>query len=241
MITGKSELDYGLRHDWNSLLPEPSHSSASAAGAVFDNRAVPCLSYDLEKRALLVHANATCHAADFSSSDRRFHTSGVAKGLLFRDYSRTYYPEADKLHEYFTHFASASAARGVVTGGHHTQPGAGDHGLNVHYRTTVTSVARAAEYGVTAVRGLLGIAEGGARFRLTTKSSDGKAKNYTCTFLIWAGGLQAIVPPLGEGIAELAENYATASTNLDDYDDKAVLILGRGYAHLVRFDVCACV
>jgi hypothetical protein len=217
-----------MRHDWNSLLNDPSHSADAAVGRAFERQRVACVGFHPTAQSYLVRDNATCYAADYSSTDPRFSIDNVPAGMLFKHYTREYYPQADKLSEYFAHFASPNARRGAILPGP-ASSGTADsvtlpHALNIRYGTKVVRVARPRGWEHTQRRGLLAVAEGAPRFTLTTEAGDA----FECTYLIWAGGLQSVNAPIGRNITQYAETYATASTNLDDYVNKAVLIIGRG-------------
>jgi len=149
---GKAELDFSMRHDWNSLLPEPSHS---AALAIEDNHyhrsTVPCLYFNSTLTQSTSSSNTTttsklnCYTTDYSSVDPQYILSNVGKGLQFREYSSQYYPEADRLVEYMNYWSSDKAPRGVVTGNtsiyanpmkYKPRP------LNIRYNTMITRVMR---------------------------------------------------------------------------------------------------
>ena len=217
--TGRADLDFVMRHDWNSLLSEPSTSSGLTSPA-FTQRPVPCL-VRTKKGALAVAANdsaTACWAADYSSTDPRFTVDGVAPGLLFRDFSSTYYPHADDLLAYIRFWGSDAAPRGTVLGG-----GQGGHApppLNVAFGVRVVRVERTAQYRAdpSATRG--------PRFRVTT--SQGAV--YECTYLVWAAGMQALNRAEGVNVHSHALNYWSHSTDLAAYVNKSVLIIGRGNA-----------
>lgn len=222
--TGKTEYDYAMRHDWNSLLNDPSHSADSGVGSVFERQRVACIGFHPTLHSYLVRDNATCYAVDYSSTDPRFNITHVPDGMLFKHYTQTYYPEAELLRSYFDHFASSKAHRGIVSAAQGDGTAEAGRPLNIRYGAKVVRVARPRGWEQTQRRGLLAVAEGSPRFTLTTASGD----TFECTYLIWAGGLQSVNPPIGRNIAQYADSYSTASTNLTDYVNKAVLILGRG-------------
>jgi len=92
--TGRAEPDFNLRHDWNSLLSEPSHSRSPAG------RPLACPPPVV---------NGSCWASAHSSTDSR---AAANHSLLFRAFSSDYYPRADDLVAYLGAWASSAAAHG---------------------------------------------------------------------------------------------------------------------------------
>lgn len=200
--TGKESLDYNLRHDWNSLLSEPSH--------VWDA------------------TSSSTHASHLLDIKAR------KSGLYFRSYSEAYYPQAERLVNYMQDWAqgtpgSSITSKGVsiedkedmnddITETHPRRP------LRVFYNSSVVRISRAPNL-------LDATATEASRFLLTLASG----LNITCHTLIVATGLQDVVPSLGINAAEALsrrwiKSYSNASTNLDDYRGKSLLLLGRGNA-----------
>jgi hypothetical protein len=238
-----------MRHDWNSLLPEPSHSSLLGIGDSFSVREVPCVAYNATRMQPTAAAAAAaaavagpsaaaspvCRAADYSSVDYRFNLFTVGKGLQFREYSREYYPEADRLVDYMHFWPSKEAPRGVVTGQGSPFHARTPRPLNIVYNTTVVRVSRHPdlddEGDVSPREAYVRAAQGRPRFRVHTASGA----VYDCTTLVWAGGLQRTNPPQGENIADAiakgwVTQYASATTDLSHYVNMSVLIFGRGNA-----------
>jgi len=58
--------------------------------------------------------------------------------------------------------------------------------------------------------------------------ADGRL--YECRYLLWAAGLQVPNTPDGDSVAAVADSYLSLSTNLSDYANKSVLLLGVGNA-----------
>jgi hypothetical protein len=226
--TGRDELDFNLRHDWNSLLSEPSHArqaQLAAAGAASSTHATHVLDAPLRR-----------------------------SGLLFSAYTSAYYPEADRLVAYMrdwaagtagTHAnassaaadagtdadadaaaadanadAAAAAAATSAASGDAAAPAHPQRPLRIVYNASVVRVARAPAS-----------APHGARFALELAGGE----RVTCTYLVVATGLQDVVPALGVNAAEAlargwVSSYSNASTQLELYRGRSVLLLGRGNA-----------
>ena len=208
--SGREELDHVMRHDWNSLLSDPSHSAGE-----FVSSTDPTWSIE---------------------------TAKAAGWLLFRNFSREYYPHADDLVRYLGDWAAGSASRDL-RGRHPAAP------LRIQYNVSVLEISP------------LPLAKDGSkggplppRFRL--QLSDGRVMS--CTFLVMATGLPvrsangahscksvggSPTPcPLQEPVLHRGLNtaeamargwlraYHNASVDLGDYEGARVLILGRGNA-----------
>jgi hypothetical protein len=196
--SGRDELDHAMRHDWNSLLADPSHSVTTASA----NRLPATMS--------------STHPEHRLSSARR-------SWLLFRNYSNSYYPHADDMVDYLSHWARGwqmddTAPEATVDAGHPSRP------LRIYYNTTVTRVAR-----------LQLLRKAGAPLppRFSLSLADGGT--LTCTFLVLATGLQEPVEHAGVNVAEAMQqgwlrSYHNASTDLNSYVGARVLLLGRGNA-----------
>ena len=137
--TGRSELDYNMRHDWNSLLSEPSHSATQGEqGAAAGALEVPC-----PQEA----PGVQCYASSYSSTDPALTIEGVKPGLRFRDYTWTYYPEADKLAGYLQRWADGLSLPGSPLSNSSSSPSAAapsppqSGGLNIRYNVSVSSIA----------------------------------------------------------------------------------------------------
>ena len=187
-------------HDWNSLLADPSHS-AIAAGVT---------------------------SAPPSSSDASLTLESAQRDggwLLFRNFSRAYYPHADDLVAYLRAWAAGSAES------HQQQQQQRPFTpLRVRYNTTVARVVALDSASSTSSHDPLRRPLA-PRFRLSL--ADGSA--LTCTFLIAATGLQAPVEAAGVNMREAVTRgwvrpYHNASTDLSAYEGRRVLILGRGNA-----------
>ena len=82
------------------------------------------------------------------------------------------------------------------------------HALNMRYNARVASIKRPG---------------GGLNpFRLRTAAGA----EFQCTYVIWSSGVEPM--PMGVQGEELAVRYEALSTNLDDFDNKTVLIIGGG-------------
>ena len=222
--TGRDELDFNLRHDWNSLLSEPSQTrqaQLAAAGAASSTHATHVLDAPLRR-----------------------------SGLLFSAYTSAYYPEADRLVAYMRDWAAGTAgahanassaavdastdanadaaADDAVAAAAATAAVSGDAAAAAHphrplrivYNASVVRVARAPAS-----------APHGARFTLELAGGE----RVTCTYLVVATGLQDVVPALGVNAAEAlargwVSSYSNASTQLELYRGRSVLLLGRGNA-----------
>jgi hypothetical protein len=228
---GKAHLDFSMRHDWNSLLAEPSHSARLAVGDAFTAfRPIPCLTWNASTAATAAPA-PSCVASDYSSVDDRFTVHSVAPGLQFRDFSDAYYPAAGDLVAYLAHYASDAAPRGAVTGPASPFLSRARRPLHIRYNVTVTRVARHPAWDAAGGAIHSRVARGVPRFRLTTASGG----ELDCTFLVWAGGLQKVNPPQGANIGDAlaagwVHQYATAPTDRAAFVNKSVLVLGRGNA-----------
>ena len=229
--TGHHQLDLVFRQDWNSLLPE--HSTSSRSAGSFNHSAVPCLlaataaAADPARVPLVAAAPGGCVAADYSSSDGRYTSSTIARGLRFSEVAGDeYYPHAGLLHGFLADWARAGTPRGAV---HPADPPAA-RALRVELNASVVAVARPAGYAaaLAAAGGSQAalIAAGTPRFALTT--ADGRA--FECVFLLWAAGLQRLNLAEGSNVAQVADSYWTHSTDPEHYRNKSVLIIGRGNA-----------
>jgi thioredoxin reductase len=106
--------------------------------------------------------------------------------LLFKSFSKEYFPNADKLVSYLEAFAEKYA-------------------LNIRYLSRVVKVSRSGLFRVTLDNGV----------------------EITANKLIMATGVSKSYVPDVPG-AELADLYSDASVNPDDYEDKRVLVVGKG-------------
>lgn len=240
--TGRWDYEYNQRHDWNSLLPDPSSSAQYAVGEAFNFTVVPCLTYDGIKGTYGVATGKkrsdrlgtpgdvtdgtvpACYAADYSTTDARFGITNVADRLLFGRWSDKYYPPADTLADYMAYWASADAPRGSIMGPASPLAALPRHALRIRFGTTVTSVQRAPTWEHYTEDAALAAARGVPRFRLVLANGD----TLDCAYLIMAGGLQQLNRPDGINVDTMAANYWTHSNNLADYFNKSVLLLGRG-------------
>jgi len=91
--SGRLELDHSLRHDWNSLLSDPSHAAASSP------------------------AQSSSTAPHLTLS-----TAEELGWLLFRNYSQEYYPQADALVEYLRKWAIGLAPQARPQSGRPYRP-----------------------------------------------------------------------------------------------------------------------
>ena len=115
-----------------------------------------------------------------------------------------------------------SIPRGAILPGMAGGPASPYAPLNILFGTNITHVARPTRYSADEHH----LVSGAPRFFL--RAADGR--EWTCTTLIWAAGFQTLNTPEGHGVQKVAETYATHSTDLETYNDKIVLILGRGNA-----------
>lgn len=250
---GLTALDHAMRHDWNSLLVEPSHSSRHAH-RFFEVAAWHCPRHAVAATPV---GNATCFAPAASSSDPRITLRSVPPGALFRDFSEDFYPHADHLVRYMEHFAGASSRRGnlspciALPGGEQTCDDAGTVGaagepLRIRYNSTVIRVSAHPAWAAAAAAGLsesARLATGVPRFLLTLQPQNGSGSANTepqhlaATFLVWAAGLQTTVRSESPGIQAALDarwpgvySYSTAPTDMAAYANKTVLVVGRGNA-----------
>jgi thioredoxin reductase len=159
-------------------------------------------------------SHASPRACCASTTDARLTVGSVLPSLRFSSYSTDYYPRAERLVDFLSAFANASA------------PSRGGAPLRVRYGANVTRVSLLTA-GAEAVP--VAAARAAARFHVTT--SDGAT--LSCRYLIWAGGLQEEVPlPSQNGTravaAGLVATYAGASAEPEAYRGKRVLVLGHG-------------
>jgi hypothetical protein len=222
--TGRSDsFDFNSRHDWNSLLGEPSHSGAGQARTT-----VPC-------PGTLPQDGVDCHASSFSSSAPERTMATVDERTLFAHYAGgVYYPNADALASFLQAWSNGSL------------PSVGP-ALNILTNTEVVRVDRPGGYTPKPSRvsggdeeedgawpRLAEVANNVPRFHVTVVNG-GRERTLSCTYLIWAGGLQEPVQPHGVNTVEAiakgwVRTYSTASTRVEDYFNKSVLLLGRGNA-----------
>ncbi len=200
--TGKDSLDFNLRHDWNSLLSEPSH--------VWD-----------------VTSSST-------NASRLLDVNARKSGLYFRSYSEAYYPEAERLVSYLQDWADGTPGKQAYKENFKNQnmnmSNQHQHrhrSLRVFYNSSVVQISRAQNSLIDSASN----SSSGARFLLSLFNG----LSITCHTLIIATGLQEVVPSLGVNAAEALgrrwiTSYSNASTNLDDYRGKSLLLLGRGNA-----------
>ena len=220
--TGRGELDANLRHDWNSLLSDSSHTAAAAAAD-----------------AAATSSSSSSPSCSSTSAALVLDDALRSSGLLFSSYSATYYPEADRLVDYMRDFAAGTPGARTSGGGIANATGAAAalsadndathprRPLRIRYGSSVVRVSTA-DAGAGAGSGA---GAGTARFELLL--ADGS--RVRCRFLIVATGLQEVVPALGVNAAEALQrgwviSYSNASTNLALYRNKTVLLLGRGNA-----------
>jgi thioredoxin reductase len=153
-----------------------------------------------------------------SFTDARLDVASITPSLRFTSWSNDYYPTADTLVDYMRAWAAA---------GNTTMRGLGRSApLRVRSNETVTRVSRAPSWTGTAV-----LNSTSPRFVVTTKNNI----IFTCTYLIFATGLQEPVPlPSLNGTrsiaAGLVHTYSNAPTDLEAYRGKRVLIIGHGNA-----------
>jgi hypothetical protein len=168
---GFSNLDFTMRHDWNSLLSEPSHSAsgAYANGSMYDYLRVGC-------GGGAANPNVTCWTSATSASADKFTLDTATQGMRFTDYSAEYYPNADDLVRYFEHFAQHAGASGPAN--------VGGGQLRIIYNARITRIS-----GMGGASPLGAMAGGGAgtgpRFKL--RAADGTM--FLCHTLIMGTAL----------------------------------------------------
>lgn len=252
---GDVALDYAMRHDWNSLLTEPSHSS-SQTRHLFEMAPWRCPGH----AAAGADVNATCFAPAASSSDPRIKLGSAPPRTLFRDFSSDFYPHADSLVAYLEHFAGPNSQRSrlptcaVQPQGNHLcdAVGAADadahegEPLRIRPNTTVLKVAAHPAWAAAAAKGMTEaacIAAGVPRFLLTLQARHGdgaegeQQQQLAATFLVWAAGLQSTPRSESPGVQAALDaqwpgvyTYSTAPTDMAAYANKTVLVVGRGNA-----------
>ena len=215
-FTGADDTDFVMRQDWNSFLSEDSTSSTALPPPFSNHTRVPCLLP--ESGGPPVQEGLHCFASDYSSTHPALRASNIAPRLRFTDWSSEYYPHADDLVRYIAHWASERARRGAVS----EQVKGATSRLRVEYRVDVAYVERPPGYSAASDD----VALGRPRFRVT--STDGR--QFECTFLLWAAGLQRPNRADGVNVADVAESYWTMNTDTGRFVNKSVLILGRGNA-----------
>ncbi|XP_040067673.1 probable cyclin-dependent serine/threonine-protein kinase DDB_G0292550 isoform X4 [Ixodes scapularis] len=115
--------------------------------------------------------------------------------LLFKHFSRDYFPKADAMVKYLDTFRRKM-------------------NLQVQFDTEVRNVQKLADEG-----------HNGYKFSL----EDQRGNAYFCKILLVANGVSKPNVPDMPGI-EMVTGYEDVSTNLDDFEAKTVMILGRGNA-----------
>ena len=140
--SGRVELDHLMRHDWNSLLSDPSHSAARSAWPASSTNATLTLD-----------------------------TAQAAGWRLFRNYSSAYYPHADDLVRYLGDWSAGSgpAAHADASGADALQPTGPGHParpLRVRYNTAVVGIEELAAGRQSGGRPLH------PRYRLTLAGGD---------------------------------------------------------------------
>jgi hypothetical protein len=230
---GSAALDAVMRHDWNSLLSEPSHAAegagdgtvgddtvgddtagdAATAGHPASSAPVPCLAAG--GGSVAPPGTSLCRASTYSSTDPAHTSAGVPPGLRFPDVhpGASYYPHADQLVSYLRGWAGA-----VPLGGCHNRTRGA---LRLALGVDVVRVSRPPGWAAGA-RG------SAAAPRFLLRAADGRA--FTCAWLIWAGGLGAVNTAEGENVAQAALRYDTFPTQLSLYANASMLVLGSGNA-----------
>ena len=161
---------------------------------------------------------ATGNSSLTSLTDARLDVASISPSLRFTSWSTDYYPTADTLVDYMRAWAAAGNNNSTVRGLGRSAP------LRVRANETVIRVSRAP--GAAALN-----STSSSRFVVTTA----RGSVFTCTYLIFATGLQAAVPlPSLNGTrsiaAGLVHTYSNAPTDLEAYRGKRVLIIGHGNA-----------
>lgn len=139
----------------------------------------------------------------YSSSDPDYRFSDIPKGLLFRDFADSYYPEADKLVAYLNHWAS-------------------HHGLDkkIRHNSTVLRVSPIADGGSDK-----------RRFRLSTADGAVFECSYLIWAAGLQQTVASDSVSVEQAISKgLVHTYSSVPTDLALYRNKSVLILGRGNA-----------
>ena len=186
---GQRHLDFNLRHDWNSLLSDPSHSLNGP------------------------QSGQPSWTARDSSLD-----TPVSKKLLFREWSKDLFPNANDLVGYMDYYAA-------------------HHKLKIAFNQSVLYVQK----DKSIPNGNLG--DTGGKF--IVKTADGG--EYHSDYVIIGAGLGAEnqLPATVMGASgkmepsgwDIADSYTSTSIDPEDYLNQKVLIVGRGNA---AFEVGMC-
>lgn len=132
---------------------------------------------------------------------------GPAAPLLFRRYSADYFPPADSLTEYLRDFAA-------------------QHALNIQYNTTVARVALIENNSDNSAERLFNLTL--KKTAAATAEEQGAASSMLCRRVIVCTGLSAPhIPRVAKG-GDLLVGYEELSLDLDQFNDKRVLIVGKG-------------
>jgi thioredoxin reductase len=228
-FTGQDILDHSMRHDWNSLLTEPSHSGETRS--FFPTHEVPCsnVQSSTKKGGSKVDevddsSAKTCLASGYSSTDQGWRLSSVPNGTRFSDFVDEYYPNARTLQS-FLHMWSKELP--LPTSPYKPSTKLKRKGLNIQYDTEIVQIKRPMGFQSHSNKTLLDALEQSIpQFILV----DSKGKTYSCTVLLFAGGFQALNTADGVNIHKHALTYWTHPTNVSYYQNKSVLILGHGNA-----------
>lgn len=214
--TGSFHADFSYRHDWNSLLAEPSHSGVSPC------RPPGCVQVPLSS----ANPGVAAQAQTASSSDDGLDVRDVPPAWRFTSYSSEYYPRADDLVRYLQCFAQPQAGTSGACvsesaerlGRANTTFIRGD--LHIRFRTRIASVERRP----------VDDAAGAFAQRFHLVATDGR--RFACAILLYAGGLNALMPATNPALNNpaVAGTYMTASSNVSDYTNRRVLLIGRGNA-----------
>jgi hypothetical protein len=199
-----NRLDFVLRHDWNSLLADPSHSGRrnTTMPHVFGS-----LGRDRGDHAFLPRTN---------SSSGMVLDDSIDDGMLMRHLSDEYYPSADLLVDLLRKYAAHERLK-----------------IRLNTSVDLVDAFVADEYDPLAIEEVPDNARFLLSTSRTSGGSGGATYEWwACRYLLLATGMRKHAPPKGAKGLELADTYHTLPTNLSAYKNQRVLIVGRGNAAL---------
>eukprot|EP01138_Halocafeteria_seosinensis_P013177 gb/GECG01013458.1/.p1 GENE.gb/GECG01013458.1/~~gb/GECG01013458.1/.p1 ORF type:complete len:1237 (+),score=155.11 gb/GECG01013458.1/:1-3711(+) len=242
----RANLDFNLRHDWNSLLSDPSHMMARKLSS--DPKIVEHLfptllmsSHHSNRSRDEIHSTGDRSKRDFDYAELAHMccTEGVFRQKNARRTATEYTSRCDNLPHWMHGCLSPSDSRLDVanfTRGmlmrHFTEdfyPKADvlvDYlvsfasltSLHIKFNTAVSSIDKAEEVPSNLNQ------SSGVRYKILTDTGQ----VYFCKTLVIAVGLsKAVQPDMFEG-GDLLYTYDSAPTNLTIYKGKKILIIGRG-------------
>jgi Pyridine nucleotide-disulphide oxidoreductase len=200
---GSPVSDFNYRHDWNSLLTDPSHSALSRALEGVGTGAAEGVGVPARHQ----RANLT------SSSGDSFTASIWEPRVLFRNFSRDYLPWADDLVTYLDAYAELRR-------------------LKIEYGASVTRVRRVtAAEGAAHPEARFAVVVGAAQEKWWGREEGAGAQRVVfCRHVVMAAGLMKPAHWPGLTDVEGVDTYLTAPQDPEAYAGQRVLIIGRGNA-----------